>query len=39
MRSFPAGRMRIGPISTRLNKPENDDPSIVEPIELSTDAA
>jgi hypothetical protein len=22
------------PISTRVNKPENDDPSIVEPIEL-----
>jgi hypothetical protein len=27
------------PISTRVNKPENDDPSIIEPIELSTDAA
>jgi hypothetical protein len=27
------------PISTRVNKPENDDPSIVEPIQLSTDAA
>jgi hypothetical protein len=26
-------------ISTRVNKPENDDPSIVEPIELATDAA
>jgi len=24
------------PISTRVNKPENDDPSIVKPIELST---
>jgi len=23
------------PISTRVNKPENDDPSILEPIELS----
>jgi hypothetical protein len=23
------------PISTRVNKPENDDPSIVEAIELS----
>jgi hypothetical protein len=23
------------PISTRVNKPENDDPSIVEPLELS----
>jgi hypothetical protein len=31
--------MRMWPISTRVNKPENDDPSIVEPIELSTSAA
>jgi hypothetical protein len=27
------------PISTRVNKPENDDPSILEPIDLATDAA
>jgi hypothetical protein len=27
------------PISTRVNKPENDDPSIIEPIELATNAA
>jgi SOS response associated peptidase (SRAP)/Recombinase len=33
MRPFPADRMRMWPISTRVNKPENDDPSIVEPIE------
>jgi putative SOS response-associated peptidase YedK len=39
MRSFPAGGMRMWPISTRVNKPENDDPSIVEPIELTTSAA
>ena len=26
-------------ISTRVNKPENDDPSIVEPIELANSAA
>jgi putative SOS response-associated peptidase YedK len=32
---FPAELMRVWPISTRVNKPENDDPSIVEPIELS----
>ena len=38
MRPFPAGPMRIWPISTR-NKPENDDPSIVEPIEPATDVA
>jgi putative SOS response-associated peptidase YedK len=39
MRPFPTELMRMWPISTRVNKPENDDPSIVEPIELSTDAA
>ena len=26
-------------ISTRINKPENDDPSIADPIEVKTDAA
>jgi putative SOS response-associated peptidase YedK len=35
MRLFPAEPMRMWPISTRVNKPENDDPSILEPIELS----
>jgi putative SOS response-associated peptidase YedK len=35
MRSFPAAPMRMWPISTRVNKPENDDPSIIEPLELS----
>jgi putative SOS response-associated peptidase YedK len=35
MRSFPAELMRMWPISARVNKPENDDPSIVEPIELA----
>src|SRR5205807_10048660 len=39
MRPFPASPMRIWPISTRLNHPENDDPSIVEPIELATAVA
>ena len=39
MRPFPASLMRIWPISTRVNKPENDDPSIVEPIELTTAVA
>jgi putative SOS response-associated peptidase YedK len=38
-RPFPPDLMRMWPISTRVNKPENDDPSIVEPIELATDAA
>jgi hypothetical protein len=27
------------PISTRVNKPENDDASIVEPIELRAETA
>jgi hypothetical protein len=35
----PADLMRMWPISTRVNKPENDDPSILEPVELATDAA
>jgi hypothetical protein len=39
MRSFPADLMRMWPIWTRVNKPENDDPSILEPIEPATDAA
>jgi putative SOS response-associated peptidase YedK len=36
---FPAEPMRMWPISTRVNKPENDDPSIVEPIALASSAA
>jgi putative SOS response-associated peptidase YedK len=32
MRPFPAELMRMCPISTRVNKPENDDPSILDPI-------
>jgi putative SOS response-associated peptidase YedK len=39
MRPFPAGLMRMWPISTRVNKPENDAPSIVEPIEVTSDVA
>ena len=35
MQPFPAEPMRMWPISKRVNKPENDDPSIIEPIELS----
>jgi hypothetical protein len=38
MRPFPAELMRMWPISRRVNKPENDDPSIVEPIELTEGA-
>jgi hypothetical protein len=39
LRPFPAGPMRMWPISTRVNKPENDDPSILEPIKLAASAA
>jgi putative SOS response-associated peptidase YedK len=39
MRPFPADLMRMWPISARVNKPENDDPLIIEPIELASDAA
>jgi len=36
---FPAAPMRMWPISIRVNKPENDDPAILEPIELVSPAA
>jgi putative SOS response-associated peptidase YedK len=39
MRPFPLHLMRLWPISTQVNKPENHDPSIVEPVKLATDAA
>jgi putative SOS response-associated peptidase YedK len=35
MRPFPSEPMRMWPISTRVNKPENDDASILEPVALS----
>jgi putative SOS response-associated peptidase YedK len=35
MRPFPANMMRMWPITTRVNKPENDDPSIIEPLEVA----
>jgi len=35
MKVFPAEPMRMWPISTRVNKPENDDPAIVEPIDVA----
>jgi putative SOS response-associated peptidase YedK len=38
MHPFPADLMRMWPISTRVNKPENDDPWILEPIELAKNA-
>jgi putative SOS response-associated peptidase YedK len=33
--AVPAELLRMWPISTRVNRAENDDPSIVEPIELA----
>ena len=36
MRPFPADLIPMWPISTRVNKPENADPSIVEPIALES---
>ena len=39
MKPFPSAPMRMWPISTRANKPENDDPSILEPVELVITAA
>jgi putative SOS response-associated peptidase YedK len=35
MRPFPPEPVRMWPISTRVNKPENDDPTIVDPVELT----
>jgi hypothetical protein len=35
----PAEPMRMWPVSTRVNTPENDDAALVEPIELAPDAA
>src|SRR5580692_10072789 len=36
MRPFPASPMRMWPISTRVNKPENDELSILEAVELAS---
>jgi MFS family permease len=33
---FRIGELEAWPISSRVNKPENDDPSIVDPIEVAT---
>jgi len=32
--TYPSEPMRMRPISKRVNKPENDDPAILEPVEL-----
>jgi hypothetical protein len=36
---FPSEAMRMWPISTRVNKPENDDPTILDEIVPGTEAA
>lgn len=37
LRPFPAAMMAAYPISTSVNKPENDDPSVLEPVRSSAD--
>jgi len=32
--TYPSEPMRMWPVSKRVNKPENDDPAILEPVEL-----
>jgi putative SOS response-associated peptidase YedK len=39
MRPFFGRADGVWPISTRVNRPENDEPSIMEPVELATSAA
>jgi putative SOS response-associated peptidase YedK len=39
MPPFPAEPMRMWSIPTQVSKPENDDPSILEPVGLATTAA
>jgi putative SOS response-associated peptidase YedK len=39
LRPFPSEAMRIWPISMRVNKPENDDASILQPVEHLTQSA
>jgi len=39
MRPYPSVPMRTWPISTRVDKPVNDDPSVLEPKELASSAA
>ena len=39
LRPFPSEPMQMWPISRRVNKLENDEPSIIEPITLTTSVA
>ena len=33
---YPAAAMKMWPISTRVNKPENDDAAVLDPVEVET---
>ena len=39
LKPFPSEAMRIWPISPRVNKAENDDPALLEPVEVASPAA
>jgi putative SOS response-associated peptidase YedK len=39
IRPYPADQMITWPISTRVNKAENDDAAILDPIEMSASIA
>jgi putative SOS response-associated peptidase YedK len=34
--SYPAGLMRIWPVSAKVNSPKNDDPSILDPLDFGS---
>jgi putative SOS response-associated peptidase YedK len=36
---YPSELMRMWPISTRVNKPENDDPSLLERVEMGGESS
>src|SRR5262249_60912545 len=37
MRPFPTHLMRMRPVATRVNRPDNNDPSLIEPVGARTD--
>jgi putative SOS response-associated peptidase YedK len=39
LRPFPAEPMRMWPISTRVNRPENDEPSLLDEVAATSSAA
>ena len=32
LQPFPLEALEVYPVSTRVNKPQNDDPSVIEPL-------